>query len=122
MPTAQLFETWAPTLTNFASAKTDQAFIFETLVVWRAGHKRADDGPATTNHGLCRRRGRPHARTQNLCITLEPLRPLFSPALQMLYQIDLLDADHIIAWHQDAKWRAGGISDVQLALLAAVRL
>ena len=59
-------------------------------------------------------------RTQAVCRDNDSLRPLFVAALQMLYQIDLLEAPKIIAWHTDRRWKSGTHSKAELALHADV--
>ena len=61
------------------------------------------------------------AAIQAVCRDSDSLRPLFMAALQMLYQIDLLEGDRIIAWHSDRQWQSGAHTEAELALHADVR-
>jgi hypothetical protein len=55
---------------------------------------------------------------QRLCADQARARPLFAPALQMLYTIDVLDDDVIMTWHA----RFSGTTEAERALHASVRV
>jgi len=48
------------------------------------------------------------------------MKNVFIAALQMLYQIDVLEGDTLISWHKSPQWRTNKYDENTLALHAAV--